>query len=151
MLFSQFCELRRFVFDQSSPVHPVSEFRGGPLSVTKYRRRTEILVSNIGQIYSSGYTQTNKYLIKSIQGTVSDTPKSAETVISEIPFRQIKCSVNKLANTTNLLSEHQYPYSLSCFQQLTVKLPMRKFFLVKSNVFSVFFSLILIVNFVTII
>ena len=30
MLFSKFCQLRRLiVFDQSSPVHPVSESRGG--------------------------------------------------------------------------------------------------------------------------
>ena len=29
MLFSQFCHLRRLVFDQSSPVPPVSESRGG--------------------------------------------------------------------------------------------------------------------------
>ena len=43
------CNLRRLVFDQSSPVHPVSESRGGTLNVTKSKvRRTEILVSNIG-------------------------------------------------------------------------------------------------------
>ena len=37
-------------FNQSSPVHPVSEFRGGTLSVTNRRtnEQTEILVSNIG-------------------------------------------------------------------------------------------------------
>ena len=39
-------------FDQSSPVQPVSEYRGVGLSVTKKKkesgRRTEILVSNIG-------------------------------------------------------------------------------------------------------
>ena len=29
MLSSYFCHLRRLVFDQSSPVHPVSESRGG--------------------------------------------------------------------------------------------------------------------------
>ena len=46
--------MRRLVFDQSSPVQPVSESRGGTLSVTEEdgggrRRRTkEILVSNIG-------------------------------------------------------------------------------------------------------
>ena len=34
MLSSQFCHLRRLVFYQSSPVHPVSEFRAGTLSVT---------------------------------------------------------------------------------------------------------------------
>ena len=30
-LFSYFCQLRRLVFDQSSPVQPVSDFKGGPL------------------------------------------------------------------------------------------------------------------------
>ena len=45
--------MRRLVFDQSSAVQPVSEPRGGPLSLTEDRggrRRTEqeILVSNIG-------------------------------------------------------------------------------------------------------
>ena len=34
MLFAQFCQLRRLVFDQSSPVQPISESRGGSLSVT---------------------------------------------------------------------------------------------------------------------
>ena len=29
MLFSQFCQLRRLIFHQSSPVYPVSESRGG--------------------------------------------------------------------------------------------------------------------------
>ena len=52
MLLSQFCHLRRLVFNQSSPVHPVSESRGGGLSVKEEdgRRRTDILVSNIGYI-----------------------------------------------------------------------------------------------------
>ena len=41
--------MRRLVFDQSSPVHPVSEYRGGGLSVTKDEVRSpEILVSNFG-------------------------------------------------------------------------------------------------------
>ena len=43
-----FCQLRRLVFDQSSPVHPLSDFRGGGLSLTNGGQRTEILVSNIG-------------------------------------------------------------------------------------------------------
>ena len=49
MPISLFCHLRRSVFDQSSPVHPVSEYRGGKvtLSVTD-ERRTEILLTNIG-------------------------------------------------------------------------------------------------------
>ena len=33
LCFPKFCQLRRLVFDQSSPVHPVSELRGGTLSV----------------------------------------------------------------------------------------------------------------------
>ena len=36
---SQFCQLRRLVFDQSYPVHPVSESRGGTPSVTYVRTR----------------------------------------------------------------------------------------------------------------
>ena len=35
MLFPYFCQLRRLVFDQSSPVQPISESRGGSLSVTE--------------------------------------------------------------------------------------------------------------------
>ena len=53
MLFSEFCQLRRLVFDQSSPVQPVSESRGGPLSVAEEeeeQQQQEILVSNIGYI-----------------------------------------------------------------------------------------------------
>ena len=45
--------MRRLVFNQSSPVHPVSESRGGPLSVTKDKGRTEILVSNFGYFVKS--------------------------------------------------------------------------------------------------
>ena len=54
MLFSWFWQLRRLVFNQSSPVHPVSESRGGPLSVTDGRTDgpTGILVSNIGLLVS---------------------------------------------------------------------------------------------------
>ena len=52
MLFSYFCQLRRLVFDQSSLVQPVSEYRGGPLSMTDggEGQTMEILVSNIGYI-----------------------------------------------------------------------------------------------------
>ena len=49
MLSSQFSNIRRTGFDQSSPVHPVSESRGGGLSVTHGRtdgRTKEILLSN---------------------------------------------------------------------------------------------------------
>ena len=70
-------QLRRLVFDQSSPVHPVSESRGGTLSVTekdKGRRTEEILVSNFGfyrgqdfkdynGIYNSKHLQKPKFLI----------------------------------------------------------------------------------------
>ena len=52
MLLCWFCQLRRIVFYQSSPVHPVSESRGGGLSVMEKdregRRRTQILASSIG-------------------------------------------------------------------------------------------------------
>ena len=34
VLSNYFCQLRRLVFNHSSPVHPVSESRGGSLSVT---------------------------------------------------------------------------------------------------------------------
>ena len=44
-----FCHFRRLVFDERSPVHPVSESRGGAVSVT-HVRWTEILVSNIGLV-----------------------------------------------------------------------------------------------------
>ena len=40
--------MSRLVFDQSSPVEPVSESRGGGLSVTGGEGQTDILVSNIG-------------------------------------------------------------------------------------------------------
>ena len=39
MLFSQFCQLRRLVFDQSSPVQPISDFRGGYPECDRGRRR----------------------------------------------------------------------------------------------------------------
>ena len=41
--------MSRLVFDQSSPVQPVSESRGGSTNLTE-DERTEILVSNIGYI-----------------------------------------------------------------------------------------------------
>ena len=42
------CQMRRLVFDQSSPAHPASDFRGGTLSVReKDGQRMDILVSNI--------------------------------------------------------------------------------------------------------
>ena len=45
---SQFCNFRNTVFDHKSPVQPISESRGGPLSVTEQQRcRTTLLHSNI--------------------------------------------------------------------------------------------------------
>ena len=53
MLSSKFSNIRNLAFDQSSPVQPVAELGGGPLSLTNERtnERTEILVSNIGWLY----------------------------------------------------------------------------------------------------
>ena len=64
MQFSWLCHLRGLGFDQSSPVHPVSESsegstsvtkEGGPLSVTQQRSRsrTGILLSNFGAVVDS--------------------------------------------------------------------------------------------------
>ena len=36
IIFPQFCHLRRLVFDQSSPVHSVSESRVGTVSVNLF-------------------------------------------------------------------------------------------------------------------
>ena len=54
MLSYQFYNIRRTQFDLSSPVQPISDFRGGPLSVTQEEsgQRTEILVFNIGYLCS---------------------------------------------------------------------------------------------------
>ena len=49
MLSSQFSNIRRTRFDQSSPVQPASESRGGSTSVTDGQTK-EILVSNFGFI-----------------------------------------------------------------------------------------------------
>ena len=42
MLVSQFCQLRILFFDQNSPVQPIPESRGGPLSVTEGQSRKSI-------------------------------------------------------------------------------------------------------------
>ena len=55
MLLSYFCQFRRLVFNQRSPVHPVSESRGGSTSVTKSKEKTEILVSNFGLFISISF------------------------------------------------------------------------------------------------
>ena len=47
-LSSQFSNITRTRFKQSSPVQPVSESRGGLLSVMDKIRRTEILMCNFG-------------------------------------------------------------------------------------------------------
>ena len=46
MPFTQFCYVRRLVFDQSSPIHPVCESKASCLSVSN--KGMEMLVSNIG-------------------------------------------------------------------------------------------------------
>ena len=56
--------MRRLVFDQSSPVHPVSEYRGGSTSVTNGGGgQTEILGFNIGCM-PFPYTVIGPYLKK---------------------------------------------------------------------------------------
>ena len=54
MLSFEFSNIKRTRFDQSSPVHPVSESREGTLSVTvnggRIDERTGIVVSNIGLV-----------------------------------------------------------------------------------------------------
>ena len=72
MLSSQFSNIRRTGLDQSSPVHPVSDFRGGSLSVTEKDGRTEILVSNIGYRTHSTYCKTEN-TIQYAQSTQSTT------------------------------------------------------------------------------
>ena len=44
MPFSYFSNIRRTQFDQSSPVHPFSESRGGTMSVTKDKRKSLCLI-----------------------------------------------------------------------------------------------------------
>ena len=40
--FSLFCHLRRLIFNQSSPVHPVSEsWGGGPLSFMEEKKKND--------------------------------------------------------------------------------------------------------------
>ena len=55
MLSSQFSNIRRTGFDQSSPVNPVSEYRGGPLSVThehtyEGRRKSSCLILDYSKL-----------------------------------------------------------------------------------------------------
>ena len=52
MISSKFCYLGTLVFDQKSPVHPVSEQRGGTVR-GRHTQRTETLVLNIGYLSSS--------------------------------------------------------------------------------------------------
>ena len=54
MLFSSFFNIRNIVFDQSSPVKPISESRGGPLSMTQEGgRKISCLILKEIEIYDS--------------------------------------------------------------------------------------------------
>ena len=77
-------DLRRLVFNQNIPVHPISESRGGGLSVTdKGQRPTKILVSNIGFYIMKYFWNTLKlqvfHLYSSIfplcSGNITDPPQ----------------------------------------------------------------------------
>ena len=72
MLFSYFCHLRRLVFDQSSQVHPVSESRGGNLSVTDGEGSGEVWKS-LCLILD---TVTISYTGTLVKVTFSQTPKA---------------------------------------------------------------------------
>ena len=71
-IFFQFCHLRRLVFDQSSPVHPISESRGGSTSVTKNGERR---------------TDERKYLclIQDFGGLFLELPASQSTYLCDGP------------------------------------------------------------------
>ena len=71
MLSSQFSNIRRTQFDQSSPVQPVSDFRGGSTSVTEKDegRTKEILVSNIGLFILELQCQSLLYNILHSEGS----------------------------------------------------------------------------------
>ena len=74
MLFPQFCQLRRSVFDQSSPVQPVSESRGGPLSVTEEQKK-EIKKIRKNKKKSQKYPQksiTNPFFFKKLSDNLEN-------------------------------------------------------------------------------
>ena len=52
-----FCHLRILVFSQSSPVHPVSESRGGTFSVTDKPGRRMYLYIGIFSFYSKSFRE----------------------------------------------------------------------------------------------
>ena len=89
---SQFCQLRRLVFNQGSPVNPVSESRGGPLSMTheQTNHQTEILVSNIG---FTAYSIINHHLIEFPIIMLDDLPISQTMKTTDILHtdRHYKC------------------------------------------------------------
>ena len=69
MLFSQFCHLKGLVFDQSFPVHPLSEYRGvawvlRTIALSVYRQypiysTSAILCSDRPQAYTTKFSAAN--------------------------------------------------------------------------------------------
>ena len=56
MLSFEFYNIRRTQFDQSFPVHPVSDFRGGTVSVTEEKEKPKSLsnMSNMSDMSNKG-------------------------------------------------------------------------------------------------
>ena len=46
MLFSYFSNIRNLVFDQNSPVQPISESKGGTVSVPNGQRKSSCLIQD---------------------------------------------------------------------------------------------------------
>ena len=74
LLSSQFCYLRRLVFDKKCPVQPISESRVGPLSVTQEsqqqrKSRTTLLLSNKGYISQNNYIFNTPGVAKAVLQT----------------------------------------------------------------------------------
>ena len=61
IISSEFSNSRNLVFDQSSPVQPVSEYRGGDLSVTKKKKKkkSEEVRKSLCLILDDGYVIHN--------------------------------------------------------------------------------------------
>ena len=75
MLSSQFCHLRRLVVDKSSPVHPVSDSRGDPLSVTQQQEQEDRVVAVRFLIQDASgrvYYQRSQFLNSLEQGPKKD-------------------------------------------------------------------------------
>ena len=71
---SQFSNIRRTRFDQSSPVQPVSESRGGSTSVTEKKneqRKSLCLIFDVGQTLSLLVSSTEASLYWSVGQTLS--------------------------------------------------------------------------------